>query len=199
VHDGPEYDRLGSVTRYLAVLVARGDVPPLRVALLDPGDRNDWYAANPSYAAALAEDVVPGLPPASVRVGVGVSLGAVATLHAHRSHAGLFDALLLQSGSFFTPELDPQESGFDRFAEVSGFVAEIEAAVDDPGPVPCVLTCGTVEENLENNEAMARHLRRLGYPVSLFRVRDAHNYTAWRDTLDPHLGRLLETAVARAA
>jgi enterochelin esterase-like enzyme len=120
-------------------------------------------------------------------------------LHAHRSWPGTFDALLLQSGSFFTPELDPQESGFSRFAEVTAFVAEVAAADGDPAPVPTVLSCGTVEENRANNGALAGQLRRLGYPVTFVDVRDAHNYTAWRDALHPHLSRLVEAAVLRAA
>jgi enterochelin esterase family protein len=119
-------------------------------------------------------------------------------LHAHRQHPGTFAALLLQSGSFFTPDLDPQESGFSRFAEVTGFVAEIAATDDDPAPVPAVVTCGTVEENLANNEAMAAQLRRLGYSVTFVRDHDAHNYVAWRDALHPHLANLIE-AVTRAA
>ena len=198
VHDGPEFARLGGIGHYLGVLVAEGAVPPLRAVLLDPGDRNEWYAANPVYAAALCGPVLDALPPATVRVGVGVSLGALAMLHAHRRHPGTFAALLLQSGSFFTPELDPQEAGFSRFRAVSGFVAEVAAAGDDPAPVPTVITCGTVEENLANNEAVAGELRRLGYPVTVVRDRDAHNYTAWRDVLHPHLANLIE-AVAHAA
>jgi enterochelin esterase family protein len=198
VHDGPEYARLGRLTDYLGVLIAQEVVPPLRAVLLDPGDRNEWYAANPHYAAALTGPVFAALPPATARIGVGVSLGALAMLHAHRSHPGTFDALLLQSGSFFTPELDPQESGFSRFAEVTGFVAEVTGAVDDPAPVPVVITCGTVEENLANNEAIAEQLRRLGYPVTFIRDRDAHNYTAWRDALHPHLARLIEAATRAA-
>jgi enterochelin esterase family protein len=66
--------------------------------------------------------------------------------------------------------------------------------------VPAVLTCGTVEENLANNEAMAATLRRLGYPTRLVRVRDGHNYTAWRDALDPNLtGLVTDVVCARAA
>ena len=44
---------------------------------------------------------------ATVRIGVGVSLGALAMLHAHHTHPGTFDALFLQSGSFFTPRPGP--------------------------------------------------------------------------------------------
>jgi enterochelin esterase family protein len=58
-------------------------------------------------------------------------------------------------------------------------------------PVPTVLTCGAVEENLANNRCMAAALLARGYPVSLVEVPDGHNFTAWRDALDPHLVDLL--------
>jgi enterochelin esterase family protein len=195
VHDGPEYAALGGFTAYLAAAVGRGVVPPLRAALLGPTDRNGWYSANEQYSAALAERVLPELPPAGVRVGVGVSLGALAMLHAHRYCR--FDALLLQSGSFFTPELDPQEQGFSGFAAVSSFVAALPQL--GTVPVPAALTCGAVEENLANNRAMAGVLRGLGYQAHLAEVADAHNFTAWRDALHPHLTDLLARLAAHDA
>jgi enterochelin esterase-like enzyme len=203
VHDGPEYAALGGLVHYVGSSIASGALPPVRAALLGPGDRNAWYSAAPGYARALSEDVLPALEacaPATVRIGVGVSLGALAMLHAHRADPRGFDGLLLQSGSFFTPDLDPQEAAFSGFAAVTGFVGEVHAAAADPKPVPTVITCGTTEENLANNEAMAATLRRLGYPTEFARVRDSHNYTAWRDALDPHLTALVtEVVCARAA
>ena len=197
VHDGPEYATLGAFTRYLAASIAAGALPPLRAALLGPGDRNRWYSADPAYAHALGELLT--TVPATVRVGVGVSLGGLAMLHAHRTHPGRFDALMLQSGSFFTPQLDPQEADFSGFAAVTGFVAEVRAATASQ-PGADVLTCGTIEENLANNVEMAMNLRRLGYRADLVRVRDAHNFTAWRDALHPHLTELItEVIYARAA
>ena len=41
---------------------------------------------------------------------------------------------------------------------------------------------------------MAAALRRQGHAVALVEHRDAHNMTAWRDTLDPHLVDLLARA-----
>jgi enterochelin esterase family protein len=205
VHDGPQFARLGGITHFLGAGMATSALPRVRAALVDPGDRNAWYAANPRYAEALCADVVAALDervPATVRVGVGASLGALALLHAHRRHPDIFGALLLQSGSFFTPASDGHESEFPGWAATTGFVTGVAADASSPhrqgeAPVPTVLTCGTVEENLANNRAMTEHLRRLGYPAELVVVRDAHNYTAWRDALDPSLTRLIEAAVER--
>lgn len=204
VHDGPEYAELGGITQYLGAGIAVGGLPPLRAALLDPGDRNNWYSANPAYASALVEQVLPAVHDrvlVSSRVGVGASLGGLAMLHAHRNYPGTFDALLLQSASFFTREHDSQEEGFSGFAEITEFVRGVAESKDDSAPVPVVLTCGTVEENLGNNAAMADTLQRLGYPAQLVVVRDAHNYTAWRDALHPHLTSLIAHVAdgARAA
>jgi enterochelin esterase-like enzyme len=43
-------------------------------------------------------------------VGAGVSLGALAMLHAHYRFPELFAGLFLQSGSFFVPRFDAQEA-----------------------------------------------------------------------------------------
>ncbi len=53
------------------------------------------------------------------------------------------------------------------------------------------MTCGTAEENLSNNRLMVAALQSQGYAATLAEVPDLHNYTGWRDALDPHLTRLL--------
>ncbi|HEY2299514.1 MAG TPA: alpha/beta hydrolase-fold protein [Jatrophihabitans sp.] len=198
VHDGPEFAVLGGIVAFVAAHVADGALPPTRVALLGPGDRNDWYSANDAYATALC-DLLAQSPPTTVRIGVGVSLGALAMLHAHRRHPRTFDGLFLQSGSFFTPDLDAQESGFSGFPAVSGFVADVHHSARDDDGIPTAMTCGIVEENLANNQRLAATLAHLGYDTVLHPVRDGHNYTAWRDALHPHLLGLVRTVVDRAA
>ena len=57
VHDGAEMDEFGRVVQYAATRA------PMRVALLSPGsNRDERYAANPAYAAALVGEVIPALP-----------------------------------------------------------------------------------------------------------------------------------------
>jgi enterochelin esterase-like enzyme len=203
-HDGPEYDALASLTGYLGAGVAGGWLPRLRAALLSPGPRSDWYSADPRYARALCRSVLPALAaryPISARIGMGASLGALALLHAHCRYPDSFDALFLQSGSFFTPDTDSNDRPFPHFRRIVGFVGRVlEGTVPGgtaPGatgagqPVPVGLTCGAIEWNADNNRIMAAALARHGYQAVLHEVADTHNYTAWRDAFDPHLTRVL--------
>ena len=45
--------------------------------------------------------------------------------------------------------------------------------------------------NLANNRALAGALERRGWDVRTVWNRDAHNWTAWRDALHPHLAELM--------
>jgi len=190
-HDGGEYDRLARLGHYSAAMIAAGRVPPHHLVLLSPVERNEWYSANPAYARALRDDVLPRLRADIGRepiVALGASLGALALLHAH-GHTP-FAGLFLQSGSFFQHRFDSQESGFARYRRVVRFVGAVRRQASVGPAVPTVLTCGAAEENLANNRAMAAALAGSGYPVGFVEVPDAHNFTAWRDAWHPHLADL---------
>jgi enterochelin esterase-like enzyme len=197
-HDGPEYDRLAALTRFVAVAIRAGDLPRHRVALLAPADRDEWYSASARYAGALVRDVLPAIRAAvAVRgapAGMGASLGALAMLHAQRRHPLTFGALFLQSGSFFVPRFDAHEARFPRYQRIVRFVRGTLRRRAYPDPVPVALTCGSAEENVHNNRLMAGALSAQGYPAALREVRDTHNYTAWRDAFEPHLTGLLAGA-----
>lgn len=194
-HDGPEYAAFSSLVVMLGRLVHAGGLPPMRAALLPPVDRNEHYSASPAYARALATEVLPFLdgiaPSVHPRVGMGASLGALAMLHAHRTHPTAFGALFLQSGSFFVRRHDAHESWLKRFDRIARFVERIHAGRGRPPRLPVVMTCGTAEENLANNREVGHALTVHGYSVRLYEVRDAHNWVAWRDAFDPYLVDLL--------
>ena len=102
--------------------------------------------------APAANGVIAPLEVGAPRLGANVT-GAV------WSPVGLDDGepaplLVVQSGSFFAPDLDPQESHFSGFRAVVDFVATVQGSGTDRCPVPTVLTCGTAEENLANNQPM---------------------------------------------
>ena len=194
-HDGPEYDALAGLTRYAGAMIERETLPPFRVALLPPGDRDEWYSASAAYGRALCNRIVPAVcaehEVAGLAVGMGASLGGLAMLQAQRSWPGTFAGLFLQSASFFVPRFDRHESGFPRYARIVRFVRGVLRSTDFAHPVPVGMTCGATEENVHNNRLMANALAVQAYDAHPAEVPDLHNYTAWRDALDPHLTRLL--------
>jgi hypothetical protein len=194
-HDGPELDSLAALTGYAAAMIAAGRLPAHRVALLAPADRDQEYSASAVYARALCRRILPALREAAAvagaPAGLGASLGALAMVHAERRYPGSFGALFLQSGSFFMSRFDAHESGFVRYKRIVRFVRELLRADVAPDGVATALTCGALEENARNNRVVARAL---GAPLHL--TDDLHNFTAWRDALDPYLTGLLARAWA---
>jgi enterochelin esterase-like enzyme len=194
-HDGPEYDELARLTRYAGAMIERGQLPPFRVALLPPSDRDEWYSASAAYGRALCNRILPAIRDhvavCCVPVGIGASLGGLAMLQAQRTWPGAFGALFLQSASFFVPRFDRHESGFPRYGRIVRFVRRVLRTGTFPEPVPVAMTCGAEEENVFNNRLMVSALAAQGYDAHLAEVPDLHNYTSWRDALDPHLTQLL--------
>jgi enterochelin esterase-like enzyme len=196
-HDGLEYAQYSDLLRLLDHLVAFGHVPRARAVLVPPVHRNETYSASARYSRALVGEFLPALhaalpvPRERRPIALGASLGALALLHAHWSHAGRFDGLFLQSGSYFRQRSDRQEARFPRFGRIARFVGRVLAGRGDPDRVPLTLTCGTAEENLDNNRAVAVALAAHGFDVRFVEHRDAHNWISWRDALDPHLADLL--------
>jgi enterochelin esterase-like enzyme len=192
VHDGFEYDGYSSITTWAAAAVGRGWVTPFRLALLHPTNRTEWYAANPAYADALVSEVWPAIVEAVGVAGrpvvMGASLGALAAFHAHLVHPGLWGGLFLQSGSFFSDL--PQDTD-ECLRPIKRLVADVHAAEVLAEPVPTVMTVGLVEPNVANNRRMVATLAARGYDARLHEIPDGHNYTAWRDSLHPHLTGLL--------
>lgn len=198
VHDGPEYAGLCSLERYLAAL-ARADARlRCRVLLLAPHDRDRSYSASPAYARALATGMLPQvLGTVATRgpvVGMGASLGGLAMLHAAVRHPGAIGAVFSQSGSFFQPGTDDMERGYRFFARIARFVEDVDAEPARLVGLDVAMTCGTGEDNLANNRALARRLSRAGVPVHLVENPDGHNHIGWRDSLDPALRLLLTRA-----
>jgi enterochelin esterase family protein len=196
-HDGPEYDALSRLTGFSAAMVAAARLPRHRVALLGPGDRDEWYSANVGYARALALAVLPALRRTVAVdgpvVGMGASLGGLAMLHVQRRQSGVLAGMFLQSGSFFDRRPDPQERGYARFTRINRLVLSTLRGGPITGPVPVTLTCGVVEENLANDRQLAAALMAQGYRVRLLVHPDTHNYVSWRDAFDPALVDLLAT------
>ncbi len=194
VHDGPEYDRLSQLSHYTAAMVETGSLAPFRMALMQPVERDEWYAANDDYVAAelaavdLIAETVTIVCPLAV---MGASLGGLTALLVALAAGERVGAVFAQSGSFFDPELDSQESSYPLFEQVTAAVESLAQQPTERKPLFIGMTCGLLEENWANNEAMAARLREVGHHVKLTPLDDLHNYTAWRDGLDPGLTDVL--------
>ena len=192
VHDGAEMDAYGGVVRYAATR------PPMRVGLLSPGsNRDERYAANPAYAAALVGEVIPALieafPTTHEPVLLGQSLGGLAALHAAWTVAGRLRRADAAVRLVLHPRAGPAGVGL-RALRPGRRLRRVAARVhrSASGFPPVAITCGLAEENLANNRAHAHPPRDLGVPVTWGEVRQGHTWMCWRDSLDPHLGDLLE-------
>jgi enterochelin esterase family protein len=201
VHDGPEYADLAQLLRYVTTLARIEPALRCRVLLLQPVDRDRSYSASPAYARALVTRMLPKVSAAVATagrpVGVGASLGGLAMLHAATSYPGTFAGVFSQSGSFFRPRTDGMERGYRHYNRIVRFVDGIDADSQRLADLTVTMTCGTGEENLANNRSLTRRLTRQGVPTQLIENPDGHNYTGWRDCLDPGLRLLLRAAWGR--
>ena len=195
VHDGPEYDLLAGITTYSGSLVATGALPPHRVALAHPVIRDAWYSGSPQYLRTIA---AAGLDELEERYAVrapvvvaGASLGGLTALLLGLLAAPRVGGVFSQSGSFFQVRHDDAESGYRYFGRISRLVQSVLDMRHAEHPLVVGMTCGALEENVANNRDMATALRRAGHDVTLREVADLHNYTAWRDALDPTLTDVL--------
>lgn len=197
-HDGPEYDALAELTRFCGAMIAAGRVPPHRVALAQPVLRDAWYSGSPAY---LRSEAGAGLTHLAERfatrgpvVVMGASLGGLTALlvgllsaSGHGTVGGVFS----QSGSFFSVLRDESEARYRYFGRITRAVQQVLETTHTDHPLRIAMTCGTLEENAANNRDMAAALTRAGHAVTYREVPDLHNYTAWRDALDPDLTDLL--------
>lgn len=195
VNDGPEYDQLASITQFAGAKIAAGELPPFRVALAHSVLRDAWYSGSPKYLRTIAGHGISRLheqaPIAGPVVVMGASLGGLTALLVGLLDVEEIGGVFSQSGSFFQARHDDQESSYRYFGRISRRVQEVLDTRSAARPLRVGLTCGGLEENAANNRDMAAALRRAGHRVTHVEVPDLHNYTAWRDALDPHLTEVL--------
>jgi enterochelin esterase-like enzyme len=188
LHDGTDYIRHAQLDQLIGSAISAGTLPRLRVALLDPRQRNVEYSADPRHAGHVVEEVIPHLAARYVigeqRIVAGASLGAVASWHAAWSHPGAVTGLVLQSGTF----------AFSRHSELPPPMANpirsflVEAAADARLSGVCVgQTCGRFESLIDWNRAVAAHLSRSADFHTYSEEWTGHDWGAWAESFLPAL------------
>ena len=188
-HDGPDYLQFADMKRVLDNLISRHEVAPLIVAFTRGGERNREYGADPRQPDFLVHELLPEL---SKRFSVserpeerglmGASFGGVASLFCAWQHPGVFQRLLLQSGSFVFTDIG-HHGRSPLFDPVVDFV---NAFRHDPARIQVqrlFLSCGTFESLIWFNRALAPLLRDAGIDTRFVESMDGHNWIAWRDQL----------------
>ena len=188
VHDGADYVNFAALKTVLDNLITALEIPPLIAALIQSPDRLVEYGADDRHAEFLADELLPFLSghypliddPRSRGI-MGASFGGVASLHAAWRNPGLFDRLLLQSGSFAFSDIGRHSRG-PVFDPVADFMNEFR---EDPGmPASKIyMSCGIYESLIYENRSLVPRLQAQGIEVRFEEARDAHNWENWLDRL----------------
>jgi enterochelin esterase family protein len=187
-HDGADYVRYSQLQIVLDNLIHRLEIPPIVVALSNPGDRLVEYAADPRHGKYIVEELLPALEDryplvrrADARALMGASFGAVASLSTACQYPGVFGNLLLQSGSFAFTDIGEGERG-ELFEPIVKFMNEFRRK-----PVRCAerlfVSCGVYESLIYENRSLLPVLQSTGVDLRYVEARDGHNWENWRDRL----------------
>jgi enterochelin esterase-like enzyme len=186
-HDGADYLRFTGIRDILDNLIHRHEVAPLVVAFTSGVARNEEYGANPKQPQWLVDELLPALRscyavPESEHLGLmGASFGGVASLYTAWSRPGVFDRLLLQSGSFVFTDIGGHGRGplFDPVVEFANAFRAQPGALD----ARIYMSCGVFESLIYYNRSLVPLLRDRGLQVRFDESHDGHNWIGWRDRL----------------
>ncbi|MGB5587890.1 MAG: alpha/beta hydrolase-fold protein [Gammaproteobacteria bacterium] len=188
VHDGVDFLRFADLRAVLDNQIERLEIPPMIVAMTQAGDRLKEYAGDPDHAAFIAEELLPlmqsRLPiddSPLQRALMGASFGAVASLSTAWRYPGLFDRLMLLSGSFAFSDIGTHNRGpvFDPVVE---FMNQFRLEPGRPAR-RIYLACGIYESLIYENRSIVPLLQAQNIQVRFQEVRDGHNWENWRDRL----------------
>ncbi len=196
VHDGSDYLRFSALQAVLDNLIHRAEVSSTVVALIDSPARLREYGADPRHAAWIGEELLPALEgrfplraEAASRCLMGASFGAVAAFSTAVRLPGMFDRLLVQSGSFAFTDIGPSQRGpaFEPVVEfMNGWRVDPSRAAER-----IFVSCGVYESLIYENRSLVPLLERAGMTVNYVEANDGHNWENWRDRLRDGLSWLL--------
>lgn len=187
-HDGEDYIRYSRLATVIDNLVDRLEIPPLVIALSNPGDRLKEYAGDAKHAEYVVEELLPELESqfsliqeSSGRCLMGASFGGVASLATAWRYPDTFDSLLLQSGSFAFTDIGRHWRD-DVFDPVVDFMNGFRKRPGDFAKRVFV-SCGVYESLIYENRSLIPFLQQHRVETRFVEARDGHNWENWRDRL----------------
>jgi enterochelin esterase family protein len=195
VHDGVDFVRFADFQAVLDNLIERLEIPPMVVALTQATDRLREYASDARHGDFVAGELLPALEARyplhdgpEQRALMGASFGAVASLATAWQHPGVFDKLLLLSGSFAFSDIGGHSRG-PVFDPVVAFMNRFRRSPGRPAR-RLYVACGIYESLIYENRSLVPLLQEHGMRVRYQEVNDGHNWENWRDRLQDGLSWL---------
>ena len=183
VHDGMDYLNFAKIANVLDNGAAARRFPPLIAVLVPPVAREKEYDANPLFARAIVEELVPAIDASyrtrtepRWRATLGASMGGLCALHLAGSHPDVFGNAAGQSSAVFA------DSPIDKIA--LGLESDAPAK-----PLRIHLDVGTYEryyhkDLLSGSRKFSDAIRRKGYPLQYIEVHEGHSWGSWRARID---------------
>ena len=112
---------------------------------------------------------------------MGASFGGVAALSTVWQYPGVFDSMLVQSGSFAFTDIG-QHSRSPVFDPVVEFMNQFRKEPGNPVQKAFV-SCGVYESLIYENRSLVPFLRKHGIKTKFEEAYDGHNWENWRDRL----------------
>ena len=198
-HDGSAYEREAQLPRLIAAAIARDAIPPCRdrAARLAPA-RGGLLRVGALRPRPRRLPPPPRAQPRRPRGSARASARSPCSTPAGSTPARSAPCCCSRARSSASAGTARSRASPASAASAASSAASCTPA-RPPTPIPITLTCGAPEENLANNRAVATALRRQGHPAALHVTRDAHNFVAWRDALDPLSRRLARAGLGVTA
>jgi len=186
VHDGIDYLNFARIANTLDNGTAARRFPPLIAVLVPPVAREKEYDANPVFAQAIVEELVPAIdaayrtrPEPQWRATLGASMGGLCALHLAGSYPDVFSNAAGQSSALFA------DSPLEKIA------LHLESGAP-PKPLRIHLDVGTYEryyhrDLLSGSRKFSDAIRRKGYPLQYIEVHEGHSWGSWRARIAPAL------------
>ena len=201
LHDGGDYLRYAGLAAVLDNLIARNEIQPLVVALVDSPHRLREFAADRAHSRFVVRELLPALerslpllPQPAARAIGGASFGAVAALACAWHHPDAFGRMLLQSGSFAFSDLGDRHERGKAFDPVVAFMREFRRAPGRPA-TRVFMSCGVYESLIYENRSLVPLLQSTVRDLRFVEARDGHNWENWRDRLREGLSWLFPGAL----
>lgn len=190
VQDGGDYLRFAKLKNVADYLLARAEIEPLIIVLVDPLYRNREYAMDEVYRKFVIDRLVPFINTSystidspSARCIMGASLGGLISLYIAIKNPDCFGNCATQSAPF----------GYDDGAILS-MIRQGEKK-----PINLYIDCGTFEAEMaghnilkENREAKECLISK-GYKLTYHEYNEGHSWGNWR----AHLDDILKTFFAQ--